>query len=200
MVKVDYKKEYKQLYSGKVGKNVTVEVPAMNYLMIDGIGNPNTSDDFSKAIETLYAISYKAKFISKKMDIDYVVMPLEGLWYMDDMNEFTVENKDKWKWTLMIMQPSHITKEIINEAVLEASKKKDILKDKVRFESYNEGLCSQVLYVGPYTEEHESIMNLHEFIKDEGYNLRGYHHEIYLSDARRVAPEKLKTIIRQPMK
>lgn len=202
MSKIDFKKELKELYGSRKGKYVSVNVPKMKYLMIDGEGNPNTSESFSKSIESLYALSYGIKFISKKeYDNDYVVMPLEGLWYSDDMSVFIKGEKESWKWTLMIMQPDFINEEIFNKALENVKKKKNIeLIDKVEFKEYEEGNCAQILYVGPYSEEHDTIMNLHEFIKNNGHELSGHHHEIYLSDARKTAPEKLKTIIRQPYK
>ncbi len=197
--KVDFKKELKQLY-GSPKKNVLVEVPEMNYLMIDGKGDPNSSADFQTAIEALYSVSYTIKFLSKKSGIDYVVMPLEALWYMDNMADFLKGTKDDWQWTAMIMQPNHITQEMIEGAIETVTKKKGLAGlDKLRFEAYNEGMSAQILYVGPFDDEHPTIVKLHEFAESNGYQVDGKHHEIYLSDFRKVDPSKLKTIIRQPV-
>lgn len=200
MEKVDYKKELKNFFSSPKGKFVVVDVPEMNYLMVDGKGDPNTSLDFKNAIEALYSVSYTLKFKSKGNDQDYTVMPLEGLWIAEDMDSFTQLNKEEWQWTLMIMQPDIITEEMVEQAIEEVRKKKNpVSLDKVRFERFAEGLSVQVMYVGPFSEEHGTIMKMHEYIEENGYTLRGKHHEIYLSDFNKVAPEKLKTILRQPV-
>ena len=176
----------------------------MNFLMIGGAGNPNTSQEFKDAIETLYAVSYTIKFMLKKENsVDYVVMPLEGLWWADDMAAFGLEgmNNDRWKWTLMIMQPEYVTKDIFGKALEEVKKKKNLpFLSKIRLENLHEGLSAQILYVGHYDAEHTTIEKIHAFIKEKGYKFSGKHHEIYLSDPRKTAPEKLKTIIRQPIK
>lgn len=198
--KIDWKKELKSLYNPPK-QNGLIDVPPMNYLMIDGKGNPNTSPDFQAAIEALFSVSYTVKFLSKKAGQDYVVMPLEGLWYMDNMADFLSSSKDDWKWTAMIMQPSHITREMIEEAIDAARKKKNAPAaiDKLRFETYEEGRSVQILYVGPFDDEHPTIVKLHEFAEANGYALSGKHHEIYLSDFRKADPSKLKTVIRQPV-
>lgn len=203
MEKIDYKKQMGELYSGKVGKPVVVNVPPMNYLKIDGKGDPNTSQNFVDAIETLYPLAYTIKFLCKnKYGHDFGVMPLEGLWWAEDMANFTELDKSEWLWTLMIMQPPIVDSAKYQEALENLlAKKQPKLIDKVRFEAYNEGRSAQVLYVGPYSDETETIANLHQFIKDQGGSLKTtdkQHHEIYLSDARRTDPSKLKTIIRQP--
>ncbi len=184
-------------------KMVFSEVPDMNFLQIDGKGNPDKSMEFQDAIEALYAISYGLKFMVKKGDIgiDYHVAPLEGLWWAKDMNDFRSGKKDNWLWTLMIMQPDFITGSMIAEAKYYATEKKDLAAlHKMRFSKFAEGTSAQVLYTGPFDKEHDTILALHEFIKSNGYELHGKHHEIYLSDMRRTAPEKLRTIIRQPVK
>lgn len=197
--KVDFKKELKEFYQPSK-KNHLVTVPDMNYLMIDGKGNPNTSPDFQAAIEALFSVSYTVKFLSKKLGFDYVVMPLEALWYMDDMGQFLNSSKDEWKWTAMVMQPSHVTEEMIKEAIETVRKKKGIVSvDQLRFETYHEGISAQILYVGPFDDEHPTIMKLHSFAEEQGFTLAGKHHEIYLSDFRKVDPSKLKTVIRQPI-
>ncbi len=205
MVKVDFKKKLKEYYSGVTAKEITiVEVPSMNFLMIDGKGYPGTSQEYQDAMETLYPVSYTLKFMMKKKGKDYVVMPLEGLWYADDMNVFTsefMERKDEWKWTSMVMQPDFITEEMVESAIDEVKRKKNpTALPKLRFEQYNEGLAAQILYFGSYSDEGPTVEHLHVFIEEKGHERRGKHHEIYLSDPRRTKPEKLKTIIRQPIK
>lgn len=203
MNKIDFKKELKQLYSPAAKSPILVEVPDMKFLMIDGEGDPNTSEDFPNAIETLYGLSYKLKFMlksSRTLENDYVVPPLEGLWWTDDMNQFSVDNKSIWKWTMMIMQPEFILEEHVGNAIQEVKAKKEPPNlTKVRFERYYEGLSAQIMHLGPYSEEKPTIDKLHSFILDKGYKMQGKHHEIYLSDPRKSVPEKMKTIIRQPV-
>jgi len=202
MQKTDYKKELKHLYRPSTKKVEIVDVPTMNFLMIDGQGDPNTSQAFQDAISTLYPLSYTLKFMIKKGDtgIDYGVLPLEGLWWADDMSSFVTGNKDKWKWTLMIMQPEFITMEMVQEAIEQVKVKKNpVSLPLVRFESFKEGKSAQTMHVGPFSEEGPTVEKVHAFINDDGQRLTGKHHEIYLSDIRRAAPEKWKTIIRQPM-
>ncbi len=202
MEKIDLKKNLAFLYKVSAKNPEIVTVPKLNYLMVDGVGDPNNSKTFMDAIEALYSMSYTIKFMIKKgpQQIDYGVMPLEALWWMDDMKEFSMENKSKWKWTIMIMQPDFVTKALFEEAKkLVAAKKSPELIKGIRMETMQEGLCAQILYIGPYDKESSTIVKLHEFIKESGYDLRGKHREIYLNDMRRTAPEKLKTIIRQPM-
>ena len=203
MQKIDLRKEWKHLYKPSAKKIEMVDVPAMNFLMIDGHGDPNTSQEFADAIEALFGVSYTAKFMIKKGDaaIDYSVMPLEGLWWVENMAEFSVEHKEDWDWTLMIMQPEYASKEILTAAMQEVQKKKNPpALSKLRYESYHEGPAAQTMYIGPYADEGPTIRNVHQFIADSGHQLQGKHHEIYLSDLRRTAPEKLKTIVRQPYK
>lgn len=202
MKKIDLKKELKHLYQPSAKEVVQVDVPTMNYLMVDGEGDPNTSQAFSAAVEALFAVSYTVKFKVKKgeLAIDYGVMPLEGLWWADDMLRFSIEDKSSWKWTLMIMQPEFVTKEMINTAISEVrEKKKATAISRVRFESLGEGKCAQILHVGPFSEEGPTIEKVHAFIDSRGERT-GKHHEIYLSDTRKADPEKWKTIIRQPMR
>ncbi|MGB5931944.1 MAG: GyrI-like domain-containing protein [Anaerolineae bacterium] len=202
MTKVDFKKELRQLYKPSPKEVVVVDVPEMNLLMIDGVGDPNTAQEYKDAIEALYSVSYALKFMVKKGEsaIDYAVMPLEGLWWVDDMPQFSMENKDAWKWTAMIMQPEYVTEGLVNEALRQVEKKKNPpALSKIRFESFHEGLSAQIMHIGPYSAEGPTIERLHNFIKENGYELRGRHHEIYLSDPRRSAPEKMRTVIRQPM-
>jgi hypothetical protein len=202
MEKIDYKEQLKHLYRPSAKKVEIIEVPQMNFLMVDGEGDPNTSQSFSDAIEALYPISYTLKFMVKKgeMGIDYGVLPLEALWWADDMSAFSTGNKDVWKWTLMIMQPEFITREMVKEATEEvARKKKPVSLPLVRFESFKEGKAVQIMHIGPFSKEGPTIEKVHLFIEDNGSHRVGKHHEIYLSDIRRAAPEKWKTIVRQPM-
>lgn len=203
MSKIDYKKELKHLYKPSSKMVEMVEVPRMNFIMIDGEGDPNTSPTFGQAIEVLYSLSYTLKFMVKKgeIGIDYGVLPLEGLWWADDMRKFSVEDKSNWKWTLMIMQPEYIDRPLFAEAVSAVDKKKDLkLLTRARFESLKEGRAAQIMHIGPFSEEGPTIKRLHDFIDEGGFILTGKHHEIYLSDIRKAAPEKWKTIIRQPYK
>ncbi|MEI8280033.1 MAG: GyrI-like domain-containing protein [Bacteroidota bacterium] len=199
MEKIDLKKTL-GTYKAKINKPELITAAAMNYLMIDGKGDPNHSKDFQDAIETLYSVAYTLKFMVKKglIGVDYGVMPLEALWWADDMNDFTAGKKENWHWTAMILQPDIITNDLYREAkILAVSRKELVAIDQLRFEQFKEGTCAQVLYIGPYCKEKETIISLHNFIKDQGYQLTGKHHEIYLNDARRTAEAKLKTIIRQ---
>lgn len=202
MKKIDLKKDLAQLYKVPASKIVLVKVPILNYLMIDGHGDPNNSQLFQDAISALYSVSYTMKFMFKKgvKQIDYAVMPLEGLWWTDDVNNFSMENKAAWKWIIMILQPDLINEENFEEAKkLVESRKKMPLLQNVRLERMEEGLCAQILHKGPYNTEGPNILKLHAFISENGYQLHGKHREIYLNDMRRTAPDQLKTIIRQPV-
>ena len=201
MEKIDVKKELKHLYQPSAKEVLQVDVPAMNFLMVDGQGDPNTSQSYAEAIQALYAVSYTVKFMVKKgtQAIDYGVMPLEGLWWADDMSVFPGDDKSSWKWTTMIMQPDFVTGEMIAEAIMEVKKKKNPpALSKVRFEPFSEGVCAQILHIGPFSEEAPTIERVHRFIDAAGTRT-GKHHEIYLSDIRKADPAKWKTVIRQPM-
>ena len=201
MMKIDFKKELKHLYNPSSKKVVIVDVPKMNFLMVDGAGDPNTAKEYKDAVEVLFAVSYALKFLVKKGNaIDYGVMPLEGLWWTDDMTQFSAENKDIWKWTSMIMQPKYVTEDLVGQALEQVEKKKNLSAlSEIRYGSFHEGLSVQIMHIGPYSDEGPTIEKLHNFIREAGHELRGKHHEIYLSDPRRSAPEKMKTVIRQPM-
>jgi len=202
MKKIDLKKDLKALYTASAKDVVQVAVPPMKFLMVDGIGDPNTSKSYAEAVEALYSVSYTAKFILKKgpQQIDYTVMPLEGLWWADDMAAFTTGDKAKWKWTAMIMQPDFVTIAVIDTALADVRKKKSLPGvERLRLEEFAEGHCAQVLHIGPFSEEGPTIARLHEFIDAKGMRV-GKHHEIYLSDIRRAEPSRWKTILRQPMK
>jgi hypothetical protein len=203
MTKTDFMKQLKEFYSAKVGKPVVVDVPKMNFITIDGTGDPNSSQEYMDAIQTLYPVAYTIKFASKlQHDQDFKVMPLEGLWWTENMADFSTEDKGNWLWKAMIMQPDVVTKQLFDDAVQQVKAKKTPPSiDKVRFESYEEGRSAQVMHIGPYSAEGPTIQALHQFIKDQGGSLEAtnkHHHEIYLGDPRRTAPEKLKTLIRQP--
>jgi len=201
METLDLKKLWKPYYQPSAKAVAEVNVPAIPYLMADGEGDPNNSASFQQAVEALYTLSYTLKFMVKKgpRAIDYGVMPLEGLWWADDFANLKLQNKSTWKWTLMIAQPEFVTADEMQAARAEVSrKKKDQGQDRVRFESYTEGPSVQILYVGPFTDEGPTIERLHQHLLDAGHKLGGKHHEIYLSDQRKTAPEKRKTILRQP--
>ena len=202
IAKIDYKKELKQLYNPPKKEPVIVDVPPMNFIMIDGRGDPNTAQEYKDAMTTLYPVAYTIKFaIKAQAEINFGVMPLEGLWWVPDMELFSEDDKDAWYWTAMIMQPELVSRELYEDACQNVKEKKDPPSlDKIRFESYHEGLCVQLMHIGPYADEGPNIARMHEFAFDQGYELRGKHHEIYLSDPNRTAPERLKTVIRQPIR
>lgn len=203
MGKVDFKKELKHLYRPAKAEFSVVDVPTMQFLMVDGHGDPNVAQAYAEAVEALYAVAYKIKFASKKsLDRDYVVPPLEGLWWAQEMAAFTTAlDKGRWDWTMMIMQPDWITPVMVEEARALVRKQKELAAlSRVRLETYAEGLSVQIMHIGPYDEEGPTLQRLHhEFMPANGYTFNGKHHEIYLSDPRRVAPEKLKTVLRQPV-
>ncbi|KAA3609720.1 MAG: hypothetical protein D8M58_09265 [Calditrichaeota bacterium] len=207
MQKFDYKKELKHLYKPSVKNIETIDVPKMNFLMVDGHGDPNKEKSFEEAITVLYSVSYTLKFMIKKGEVeiphgqvlDYVVRPLEGLWWAEDMMDFDKGNKDNWSWTLMIAQPDVADSEMVATAINKAKSKKPLLEfEKLNFKDFTEGRSAQIMYMGPYSDEGPTIKKIHHYIKEQNGSLSGKHHEIYLSDLRRTAPEKLKTIIRQP--
>lgn len=202
MDKVDHKKTLKELYKPP-RKPVIVDVPELQYLMIDGQGYPGTSQEYADAMEALYSVSYTLKFKIKLAGIlNYTVMPLEGLWWAKDMEIFRLDTrKDEWHWTSMIMQPPEVTTERYQEAVEEVKQKRNpVALPKIRLESYQEGFSVQIMHIGPFSEEGPTIERMHQYAFDQGYELRGKHHEIYLSDPRRTPQEKLRTVIRQPLK
>lgn len=204
--KLDLRKEFKHLYNPPTKQVVEVDAPPLNFLMLDGSGDPNTAPEYGQAIEALYGLAYTLKFASKKAGVDYPVMALEGLWWMEDMGEAYGDidfdaDKSKWLWTMMIMQPEHITQDMMDEAVAELRRKKDPpALDKVRLERFHEGLSAQIMHIGPYSAEKPTIDRVHAYIAEHGYELAGKHHEIYVGDPRRSKPEKLRTVIRQPMR
>lgn len=201
--KIDFKKDWKHLYNPSKKEFVVVDVPEMFFLKVDGHGDPNSAPEYSQALEALYGAAYKIKFLSKKAGRDYVVPPLEGLWWAEDMDSFTeARDKSQWDWTMMIMTPEWITEDMVGSAREAAAAGKDLpALDILRWESYQEGLSAQILHIGSYDEEGPVLDRLHhEWMPANGYTFNGLHHEIYLSDPRRVEPHKLRTILRQPIK
>jgi len=201
--KLDLKKELRELYSAKREASIVL-VPKQKIIAVEGQGDPNTSQEFQNAVEALFPVAFKIKFASKKqLDRDYVVMPLEGLWWTDDMENFSVKNKEGWNWKVFIVQPDFITKDLFEQAiedVLKAKKPKAI--SKIKFDFLEEKKAAQILHVGPYSQEGPTIEKLHDYIANSGFTFDGVmqkHHEIYLSDMRKTAPAKFKTIIRQPV-
>jgi hypothetical protein len=206
MEKLDLRKEFKHLYRPSAKKVEVVEVPPLQFAMVDGQMEPGLmpglSPSFQAALEALYGISYTLKFMSKlrqENPIDYAVMALEGLWWVED-GEFDINVPGRWCWTAMIVQPDHITAEMVQEGLAQLrAKRPGPALDKLRLETFHEGLSMQIMHVGPYAEEPATIARMHAFAQENGYRLRGKHHEIYLGDPRRSKPENLKTVLRQPI-
>ncbi|MDT0304303.1 GyrI-like domain-containing protein [Streptomonospora wellingtoniae] len=200
--KTDFKKSLDS-YQAQRGRFRVLDIPPRQYLMVGGHGDPNTSPDFAEAVEALYPVAYKLKFASKQdLGRDYVVMPLEGLWWAEDMDTFTTSrDKSRWEWTLMIMVPDWIDRDMFAAAVERAGTgNRPARLGDLRLESLSEGRCVQTLHVGSFEDEADVLARMHQgFIPDHGLRVAGTHHEIYLSDFRRVAPEKLRTILRQPV-
>ena len=178
-----------------------VEVPTLNYLMIDGKGDPNTAQAYIDAVSALYKLAYALRFhMRDKRGLDFGVMPLEGLWWVENINQFSYDDKSNWLWTMMIMQPESVTSEIIDAIRPFVIEKHKLPKLKsIRFETYQEGLCAQVMHHGPYAAEKPAIDRLHAFIDQQNFQPHLKHHEIYLNDPNRAAPENLLTILRQPV-
>jgi len=201
MTKIDFKKELKSFYQASAKQVVEVELPPFNYLMVDGMGDPNTAPAYAQAVEALFSVAYTAKFMLKKAvpSVDYAVMPLEGLWWMDDMTQFSTADKSQWQWTMMIQQPPLVSRATIDAAIDAVQTKKGLAGlERLRFAPFAEGRCAQVLHVGPFSDEGPTIARLHQFI-DARAKRTGKHHEIYLSDIRKADPKNWKTILRQPM-
>jgi len=200
--KVDFKRTLPG-YRAPRGRFAIVDVPDARYLMIDGHGDPDTAQEFTEALEALYPVAYALKFASKgELGRDYVVPPLEGLWWADDMEAFTsARDKSRWEWTLLLMVPDWIDALMIARAVAAVREKGPRPRlDDVRCEVLSEGRCVQTLHVGSFDDEAAVLARMHhEFIPQSGLRMTGTHHEIYLSDPRRTAPERLRTILRQPV-
>ena len=203
MIKRDFKKELKAFYSASAKKAQVLDIPSMNFLVAEGQDATPESGDFQAAIEALFGISYHIKFAIKKSGtFDYGVMPLEGLWWADDMEDFKKGIKERWRWQMMIMQPEFVTTDQFDESQSAFMKKKDNhMAEKIIFTQKEEGRCAQIMHVGPFSEEGPTIERLHQSIHEAGGVFDGHverHHEIYLNDFRRIAPERMKTILRQP--
>lgn len=201
MEKLDLRRQYRHLYQPSAKVVAEVQVPAFTFLMIDGQGDPNTSTAYAQAVEALFAVSYTAKFTLKKSGgQDYAVMPLEGLWWADDLSTFGRGERNQWRWTMMILQPDCVPPAQLRQAIDDATRKKPLpAAPRLRIERFEEGRCAQILHVGPFSAEGPVIQRLHAHISAHG-GLRGRHHEIYLSDIRRADPSRWKTVIRQPMR
>jgi len=207
MEKIDLKKEFKYLYTPSNKEAQVVDVPELNFIMIDGAIEPGkapgTSQSFEKATGALYGAAYTLKFMSKlRKDnpVDYGVMALEGLWWIET-GEFDLSKKDNWLWRLMIMQPAHITIEMCQAAIHELEHKKpDPANARLRFAAFRKGLCVQMMHIGPYDREAETKDKMMAFARDHGYVVYGKHHEIYMGDPRRANPARLKTVLRHPIK
>jgi hypothetical protein len=201
MTKIDLKKELKHLYQPSAKEVALVDVPGMNFLMIDGEGDPNTSPSYQEAVEALFSVAYAIKFkVRNTLAIDYGVPPLEGLWWAEDMAAFSASDKSGWKWTMMIMQPEFVSTALVCDTIAEVKKKKGLpALAQLRFEPFAEGKCAQILHIGPFSAEGPTVARVHAFIDTLGKRF-GKHHEIYLSDIRKADPAKWKTIIRQPLR
>lgn len=199
---LDLRKTQKLLYSAPSDDFILVTVPERQFVMIDGAGDPNASPDYKAAVEWLYGTSYAMKFASKAEGNDFVVPPLEGLWWADDMQTFITRNKAAWRWTMLIPMPDFINQAMFNSAVAKTTKKRKFdAPATLRLERFREGMSLQILHVGSYDDEGPVLERLHHKVMPEnGFAFDGKHHEIYLSDPRRTEPSKLKTILRQPVK
>ena len=199
MSKLDLRKELKQLYTAKKRAEI-IDVPPGNFLSIVGRGEPG-GEAYKAAMDALYGLSYTLKFKCKEEGRDFTVMALEGLWWFDDPEaSFDEVPREEWSWKSMIRQPDFVTAEMQEEVRPQVREKKSVPEvDEVILEAFHEGLSAQIMHIGPYSEEEPTIAKLHEFIRENGYRTRGHHHEIYLSDPRRAAPERWRTIIRQPI-
>jgi hypothetical protein len=198
---VDLRRERPALYSA-TRTPAFVDVPELPYLMIDGHGDPNTAPGYGRAVQALYSVAYTIRFaLTRRLEpVDAPVMPLEGLWWTADMAAFSTDDKSAWDWTLLIAVPDLVTAGLVDDARTAAARKHPAAPlDGVRLDRLAEGRCAQVLHVGPYREEGPTVAALHAFITEQGCALGGKHHEIYLGDPRRSAPEKLRTIVRQPL-
>jgi hypothetical protein len=199
---IDLKAELKPLLKPSAKTPQVVDVPAMQFLMLDGEGDPNTPETFPVSVGALYSIAYTLKFaIKKQLQIDYPVMGLEGRWWMADGRDFTLTDRTGWRWTLMLVQPEVVTAEWVQRAVEEAHRKKPLPPlPTLRLERFEEGLCAQIMHHGPYSDEQPTIDALHRYIAEQRYAMRDKHHELYLTDPLRTTPANMRTIIRQPIR
>jgi hypothetical protein len=203
--KYDVKRDRRELYGASARDFEIVEVPPMTYLAVDGHGDPNTATEYAEAVEALFGVAYTLKFRSKReLGRDFVVAPLEGLWRADDPETFVTRQKDAWSWTMLIVQPDWIDEALVADAVAAVRAKGDrpaAALDRLELRELREGRSAQILHVGSYDDETPTLARLHhEWMPQHGLTFNGDHHEIYLSDARRTAPEKLRTILRQPVR
>ena len=200
MAKKDLPKDLQALYFPTGKEPVFVDVPTMQFAMVDGSGSPESSKDFQEAIGALYGVAYTAKFAGKKAGIPGIrVMPLEGLFWTEGAEAFPPADPAKWHWTLMLMEPREVTRKLFDESVRQLRERKiPPGLARVRLERWREGEAAQILHVGPYSAEQPTIAKLHAFIRSQGYELSGKHHEIYIGNPQTSAPERLKTVIRQP--
>jgi hypothetical protein len=202
MPNVDFKKQLRRLYQPSAGKFSVIDVPEMNFLMVDGQGDPQASREYQEATEALYAAAFQLKSTvgGRDPEIYSLVPPLEGLWWAENMEAFTTDDREAWLWTAMIVLPDDVSQELFQECVQGVKQRKDLPGlARMRLERYHEGLSVQILHIGPYADLGPMVEKLHAFAKEKDYRLRGKHHEIYLNDPQTTAPEKLKTIIRQPV-
>jgi hypothetical protein len=201
MKRLDLKKDLKRFYVPSPKQVDLLQIPPMNFIMVDGKGDPNTSKAYRDSVDALFNLSYTLKFAIKKEDgVDYPVMALEGLWSTPQGVPFALADRDSWSWTSMIMQPDCVSNEWFHRAIKMVRSKKDLPSlDLARLERFDEGLSAQIMHLGPYSAEEPTIKRIHTFISENGYVQRGRHHEIYLGDPRRSAPEKLRTVLRQPV-
>jgi len=208
MSNLDMKKQLKHLYNPSSKAVSVVDIPRMNYLMIDGEGNPNTAEGYQESVVSIYKLAYGIRAICKSNDNTFTVMPLEGLWHIKGQdappNDFniTLADKELFQWTLMIVQPDFVTADIVEQARETVMKKKDTPAKvtDVRFESYHEGEAAQILHIGSYEDETENVASIHQYIDENRWHVDKRHHEIYLNDPRKVEASKLKTVIRQPFR
>ena len=207
--KYDVKREHPELYAPSAKEFAIVDVPGMRYLAVDGHGDPNTAARYRDAVEALFGVAYAVKFASKRMlGRDFVVAPLEGLWWAEDQGAFVARDKGAWSWTLLIAQPDWIDDDAVGAAIdavraksAKAGGRENPALDELRLEHLHEGPSAQILHVGSYDDEAPTLARLHdEWMPQQGLTFNGLHHEVYLSDARRTAPEKLRTVLRQPVR
>lgn len=200
MAKKDLPEELRPLYFPSAKEPAFVDVPSMQFVMVDGSGAPGSSKEFQDAIGALYGVAYTIKFAGKRVGVrDLPVMPLEGLFWTRQGEGFPPADPDAWRWTLMLMEPAAVTRKLFEESVRQLRERKDPPGlSKARLERWREGRAAQILYLGPYSGEQPTIERLHAFIRESGFRVSGKHHEIYLGNPQRSAPEKLKTVIRQP--
>ena len=206
MAPLDLVKLHRPLYSPSARHPAIVEVPELAFLMVDGRGDPNTAEAYQDAVQALYSVAYTLKSTRKKADPerDFKVAPLEGLWWADEAKPTTAElqrDRDAWNWTMLIAMPDAVTADEVGAAAEAAARRRELpAAPLLRLERLHEGLAAQIMHVGPYADEAPTIESLHAWVAAQGYELRGRHHEIYLGDPRRTAPERLKTVLRHPVR